>query len=83
LFGAGKKRIRLYQILFCSFIIIGSAMDIKSVIDFTDATYLVMGCANLIAVLIMLKDIKADLIDYCKRHNLIFKMNKVWFKDEQ
>ena len=83
IFGAGKKRIRLYQVLFCSFIIIGSAMDIKSVIDFTDATYLVMGCANLITVLIMIKDIKADLIDYCKRHNLVFKMNKVWFKNEQ
>lgn len=83
LVGEGNKRVKLYQLVFCLFIIIGSAMNIKSVIDFTDATYLVMAVPNLLAVLLLLKDIKQLLIDYSKRHNLIFKMNKVWFKDEQ
>ncbi|HIS89007.1 TPA: alanine:cation symporter family protein, partial [Candidatus Avigastranaerophilus faecigallinarum] len=83
LVGEGNKRIKCYQFIFCLFIIIGSTMNIQSVIDFTDATYLVMAAPNLIAIFVMLKDIKADLIEYCKRHNLIFKMNKVWFKDEQ
>jgi len=83
LVGEGFKRIKLYQIIFCLFIIIGSSMNIKSVIDFTDATYLVMAAPNLIAIFVMLKDIKAELISYCKRHNLIFRMNKVWFKNEQ
>ena len=58
-------------------------MNIKSVIDFTDATYLVMGAINLTVIIIMIKDIKADLIDYCKRHDLIFPITKAWFKDEQ
>lgn len=83
LVGEGKKRIIIYQLIFCLFIIIGSSMNIKSVIDFTDATYLVMAAPNLIAIFVLLKDIKADLILYCERHNLIFKMNKKWFKDEQ
>lgn len=83
LVGEGKKRIKLYQFVFCLFIIIGSTMNIKSVIDFTDATYLVMAAPNLIAIFVMLKDIKTELIGYCKRHNLIFNMNKVWFKNEQ
>ncbi len=83
LVGEGKKRVILYQLIFCLFIIIGSSMNIKSVIDFTDATYLVMAAPNLIAIFILLKDIKIELKSYCKRHNLIFKMNKVWFKDEQ
>jgi AGCS family alanine or glycine:cation symporter len=83
LVGEGFKRIKFYQLIFCLFIIIGSSMNIKSVIDFTDATYLVMAAPNLIAICVMLKDIKAELISYCKRHNLIFKMNKAWFKDEQ
>ncbi len=83
LVGEGFKRVKLYQIVFCLFIIIGSSMNIKSVIDFTDATYLVMAAPNLIAIFVLLKDIKIDLIEYCKKHNLIFKMNKVWFKDEQ
>ena len=57
-------------------------MNIKSVIDFTDATYLVMAAPNLIAIFFLLKDIKSDLKEYCKKHNLIFKLNKAWFKDE-
>lgn len=82
LVGEGKKRVITYQIIFCLFIIIGSSMNIKSVIDFTDATYLLMALPNLIAIFILVKEIKAELIGYCKRHNLIFKINKVWFKDE-
>ena len=83
LVGEGFKRIKFYQIIFCSFIIIGSSMNLRSVIDFTDATYLVMAAPNLIAIFVMLKDIKAELIGYCKRHNLIFNLNKAWFKNEQ
>ncbi len=83
LVGEGKKRIIFYQIVFCIFIVIGSSMNIKSVIDFTDATYLVMAAPNLLAIFVMLKEIKTDLIEYCKRHGLIFKMNKTWFNNEQ
>ncbi len=83
LVGEGKKRIIFYQLVFCLFIIIGSSMNIKSVIDFTDATYLVMAAPNLIAIFVLLKDIKSDLKEYCIKHNLIFKLNKVWFKNEQ
>ncbi|MCD7878732.1 MAG: alanine:cation symporter family protein [Candidatus Gastranaerophilales bacterium] len=82
LVGEGKKRIKLYQFVFCLFIIIGSSMNLRSVIDFTDATYLVMAAPNLIAIFVLLSDIKEELIGYCKKHNLIFKMNKVWFKNE-
>ena len=82
LVGEGNKRVKFYQIVFCIFIIIGSSMNIKSVIDFTDATYLVMAAPNLLAVFVLIKDIKRELIDYCKRHDLIFKLNKAWFKDE-
>ena len=83
LVGEGKKRTIFYQIIFCLFIIVGSSMNVKSVIDFTDATYLVMAAPNLIAIFFLLKEIKAELIEYCRKHNLIFRMNKVWFKDEQ
>ncbi len=83
LVGEGFKRIKIYQIIFCLFIIIGSSMNIKSVIDFTDATYLLMSVPNLIAIFVLIKDIKSELITYCKKHNLIYKMNKVWFNNEQ
>ncbi|MBQ4123042.1 alanine:cation symporter family protein [bacterium] len=83
LVGEGKKRIIFYQLIFCLFIIIGSSMNIKSVIDFTDATYLVMAAPNLVAIIVLAKDIKRDLKEYCKKHGLIFRMNKTWFNNEQ
>lgn len=83
LVGEGQKRVLCYQLIFCLFIIIGSCMSIKSVIDFTDATYLVMAAPNLIAIFVMLKDIKKELIVYCEKHNLIFRMNKKWFKNNE
>ena len=58
-------------------------MNIKSVIDFTDATYLVMAAPNLVAIIVLAKDIKRDLKEYCKKHGLIFRMNKTWFNNEQ
>ncbi len=67
LFGEGLKRTRVFQFIFCSFIVIGSCMNLKSVVDFTDATMLAMALPNLIALFILLPEIKKDLIDYCKR----------------
>ena len=83
LVGEGKKRTVVYQLIFCMFIVIGSAMNIKSVIDFTDATYLLMAAPNLIAIFIMLPEIKDELKLYCKKHNLVNVMNRVWFENEQ
>jgi len=82
MFGEGFKRTKIYQVMFCLFIVVGSAMNLKSVVDFTDATMLAMALPNLIAIFVLIKEIKSDLIEYCKKHNLVFAMNKVWFKDE-
>jgi len=83
IFGEGFKRTKTYQILFCLFVVIGSSMNIQSVIDFTDATLLAMAVPNLIAVFILIKEIKGDLIEYCKKHNVINPMNKIWFKENE
>ena len=58
-------------------------MSIKSVINFTDATYLLMALPNIIAIFILLKEIKQELITYCKKHDLINPMNKVWFEEKE
>lgn len=82
LFGEGKKRVILYQLIFCTIIVIGSAMNLKSIIDFTDATYLAMAMPNLIALFIMMPEIKKDVIDYCKRHKIGLNFNKMWFEEK-
>lgn len=81
IFGEGFRRTKIYQIMFCIFIVVGSSMNLKSVVDFTDATMLAMAVPNLIAIFILMNELKKDLIEYCKKHNLITKMNEVWFKD--
>ena len=70
LVGEGKKRNFIFNIIICLFVIIGSCMNIKSIIDFTDAAYMVMASANLIAICVLIKDVKQELIKYCETHNL-------------
>ncbi len=80
LFGEGKKRILVYQVIFCSFIIIGSSMNLRSIVDFTDAGMLAMSVPNLIAIYFLLPDLKNDLKEYCLKHNINNNFIKGWFK---
>ena len=79
--GEGKKRILCFQLIFCAFIVIGSSMNLKSIIDFTDAGLLAMSIPNLIAIFILIKDIKTDLKDYSGKNNLAVDFNKKWYKN--
>ena len=67
--GEGKKRKIVFNIVFCLFIVIGSCMDIESVANFTDATYLLLAFINIIAIFVLIKDVKKELIKYRKNHN--------------
>ena len=40
LFGEGKKRVLAFNLIYCAFIIIGSVMNVKSIIEITDAMIL-------------------------------------------
>lgn len=70
IFGEGKKRIKVFQIIFCFFTVIGCSMNLQSVVDFTDATMLAMAFPNLVALFILMPEIRRDLKDYCKRHSV-------------
>ena len=83
LFGEGKKRILIYQFIFCSFIIIGSSMNLRSIVDFTDAGMLAMSIPNIIAIYFLLPDLKEDLKEYCKKHNINNKFINSWFRTNQ
>ena len=82
LFGTGFKRTKVYQLMFCTFIVVGSSMNINSVVDFTDATMLAMALPNLIAIFILINEIKNDLIIYCEKHNIKNAVIKSWFKND-
>ena len=70
LLGEGKKRVLIFNIIYCLFIIIGSALNVQSIIDITDAMMIAMCVPNIIVLYILAPDIKRDLKAYCKKHNL-------------
>ena len=70
LLGEGKKLVLTFNIIYCIFIVIGSAMNVRSVIDITDAMMIAMTIPNIIVLYILAPEIKKDLKDYGKRHNL-------------
>lgn len=80
IFGVGSKRRKAYQLMFCMFIVVGSAMNINSIVNFTDATMLAMALPNLIAIFVLIKEIKKDTVAYCKKHNVSNFLNKNWLK---
>ena len=50
LVGEGKKRTIIFQIIYCIFVVIGSFLNVKSVIDITDAMMLAMSVPNIITM---------------------------------
>lgn len=83
LFGEGDKRTRTYQLIFCVFIVIGSSMNMASIIDFTDAMMLAMAVPNIIGIYLLTPQILRDLKAYCIKYNVgIFKNQAPDFIEE-
>ena len=74
LFGENSKNTKVFQVIYCVFIIIGSAMNFKSIINVSDALTLFLAVPNLFAVFILSNVIIKELKRYCRRYNVgIFK----------
>ena len=76
LFGETKLTTRTFQVIYCLFIIIGSAMNFKSIINLSDAFTLFLAVPNLIAVFMLSNVIMKELKRYCKRYNIGLYKNK-------
>ena len=81
LVGEGHKRNLAFDVIYCVFIVIGSAMNVASVINITDAMMIAMCVPNIIALYILCPEIKGDLIAYCKRHQVAKWLNRDWVKE--
>ncbi len=80
LVGEGHKRNLSFDVIYCLFIVIGSAMNVGSVIYITDAMMIAMCVPNIIALYVLSPEIKRDLIDYCNRHQVAKWLNRDWVK---
>ena len=78
LMGEGKKRVLTFNMIYCLFIVIGSCMNVKSIIDITDAMMIAMCVPNIIVLYILCKDVKSDLKVYCKKYGVAKWYNKRW-----
>ena len=72
LLGEGKKRVLAFNLIYCLFIIIGSAMNVDSIINITDAMMIAMCVPNVIVLYILAPEIKKDLREYLKKYNMNF-----------
>ena len=79
--GEGKKRTLFYQLFFLTFTVIGSVMNIKTIINLTDAMMLGMAVPTCLTLYIMAKELKIDLITYCKKYDVKSKFTGIWFKN--
>ena len=67
LFGEGKEKERAFNILFCVFVVIGSAMNLGSVIDFADAAVFAMALVNITGLYILMPVVKNEMNSYLAR----------------
>ena len=70
LFGNSKLTTRTFQVIYCIFIVIGSAMNFKSIINLSDAFTLFLAVPNLIAVFLLSNVIMKELKRYCRKYDI-------------
>jgi AGCS family alanine or glycine:cation symporter len=63
-FGEGKVKEITFHFIFCTFIIIGSSIQLSAVLDFADALIFVMAIPNLLGLYILAPEVKQDLKRY-------------------
>ena len=69
LLGEGKKRVLTFNLIYCLFIIIGSCMNVQSIIDITDAMMIAMCVPNVIVLYILCKPL----------HKCLFNIFNIYF----
>ncbi|MCO6493256.1 MAG: alanine:cation symporter family protein [Phaeodactylibacter sp.] len=67
LFGRSKVADYTYKILFCIFVILGSAASLTAVTDFSDAMIFAMAIPNLTGLLILLPRVREEVNKYVRK----------------
>jgi AGCS family alanine or glycine:cation symporter len=67
LFGEGKSKEITFKVIFCIFVIIGSAANLGPVIDFSDAAIFAMAVVNIIGLYCLMPIVKREMNSYLAR----------------
>lgn len=60
----GNSTLRVFHVLFCTATFIGGVVQLKLVVDFSDLLFLSMALPNLLGLVILRKELRADVRDY-------------------
>jgi AGCS family alanine or glycine:cation symporter len=71
LFGRGKSMEYTYKIIFCIFVIVGSAASLSNVVDFSDAMIFAMMVPNMIGLFFLAPKVRDELARYMKAIKVI------------
>lgn len=67
LFGEGKTTELIFKLIFCFFIIVGAAVQLGAVIDFSDAMIFAMAVVNITALYCLMPIVKREMNSYFSR----------------
>lgn len=83
LFGEGFKRSLTFNIIYLIVIIIGSELNVKSVINIVDAMMISTSVPNIIALYILAPEIREELRLYCQKMKLKTPFDRKWKNEEE
>lgn len=66
LVGDKPVLVQLFNLVFCGFVALGCVMQLEAVLKFSDALVFLIAVPNIIGLLIMLPEVKAELARYLK-----------------
>ncbi len=67
LFGEGKAKEVTFKVIFCLFVIVGAAIPLGTVIDFSDAAIFAMAVVNIVALYCLMPVVKRELESFMAR----------------
>lgn len=67
LVGHNPKLTQLYKVMFCFIVSIGAVPNVMAVFDFIDSMIFLMAVPNILALYLLLPEVKADLSAYWKK----------------
>ncbi len=68
IFGQRKLLSYLYKVVFCIIVSFGAIPNILAVFNFIDSMIFLMAVPNILALYLLLPEVRADLKDYLQRH---------------
>jgi AGCS family alanine or glycine:cation symporter len=67
IFGQGKTQEYIYKFIFLLFIVVGASSSLNNVMGFSDLMILGMAFPNILGLLFLSGEVKADMKDYLAR----------------